>query len=184
MAAAVRRTRVRRPQRGTSMIEVLVTLIVVAFALLGLTGFIARTNAVAVESNQRARALALLDDMAERIRSRKSEAALFAAAGVAHGAQARDCAALTEVARDLCDWNNLLFGTNDAQTRVGAVQALRFRGCVTQPFVGQPVYVVTVAWASIAAGTPPADSCALDAFGDDAHRRVVRTQVRIANLTA
>jgi type IV pilus assembly protein PilV len=177
---AVRRS--RRP-RGFGLIEVLVTLLVTAFGLLGIAGFVTRVSATGVESNQRARALALMEDMAERLRNNRAQAASYVAAGVARGAAAQDCSALAGAPRDLCEWNNLLFGTNDAQTD-GAAQALRFRGCVTQPFLGQPVYVVSVAWASLSPATPPADPCAEGAFGADTHRRVVRTQVRVANLSA
>jgi len=172
-----------RGQTGFSMIEVLVTLLIVAFGLLGLAGFVTRANAVGVESNQRARALALMDDMAERIRNNRSQAGAYVSATIARGDAAADCAAATGVARDLCEWNNVLYGTNDALTSNAASQALRFRGCVTQPYVGQPVYVVTVAWAGMTAATPPADACAAGAFGDDGYRRIVRTQVRVACLT-
>lgn len=174
----------RRGALGFSMIEVLVTMVIVAFGLLGLAGFVTRANAVSVESNQRARALALMEDMAERIRNNKGEADNYVSAGVVHGEAAIDCgAAVGMPARDLCEWNNVLFGTNDALTNGGA-QTLRFRGCVIKPFLGQEVFVVTVAWGSLVAGTPPADGCAVDAFGDDAYRRVVRTQVRVAALAA
>lgn len=170
-----------RDARGFSMIEVLVTMVIVAFGLLGLAGFVTRANAVSVDANQRARALALMEDMAERIRNNKSQAVAYVSANVVHGGAAVDCGAAVGVARDLCQWNNVLFGTNDALTNGGA-QTLRFRGCIVQPFLGQPVYVVTVAWGSLVSGTPPADGCAAGAFGDDAYRRVVRTQVRVATL--
>jgi len=174
----------RTGQAGFSMIEVLVTLIIVAFGLLGLAGFITRANAMGVDSNQRARAMALMEDMAERLRNNKVEAPTYVS-GTVHGADAATCVAgMTAANRDLCEWNNALYGTNDQLTDASAVQALRFRGCVTQPYVGQPVYVVTVAWAGSVSGTPPADACGAGAFGDDAHRRVVRTQIRVAALAS
>ena len=173
----------RVAQGGSSMIEVLVTLVIVAFGLLGLAGFITRANAMGVESNQRARALALMEDMAERLRNNKNQAANYVSSTAVRGGAALDCTGLAAANLDLCEWNNTLFGTNDAMTS-GATQALRFRGCVTQPFVGQPVYVVTVAWASAISATPPADACATGEFGDDSFRRVVRTQIRIAALAA
>ncbi len=173
-----------RGQNGFSMIEVLVTLVIVAFALLGLAGFITRANAMGLESNQRARALALMEDMAERIRSNKAQAANYVSDTIVRGGAVVDCTGLAGVDRDLCEWNNVLYGTNDALTANPTNQTLRFRGCVTRPYVGQPVYVVTVAWGSLMAGTPPADGCATGNFGGDAYRRVVRTQVRVPTLAA
>jgi len=164
-------------QSGFSMIEVLVTMVIVAFGLLGLAGFITRGSAVGVESNQRARALALLDDMSERIQGNKSFAASYVSTTV-RGDGVMDCGGLTSAALDVCQWNNVLFGTNDALSG-GGTQTLHFRGCVTQPDPAQTVYVVTVAWVSALAGTPPADGCAAGTFGDDSYRRVVRTQVRV-----
>lgn len=172
-----------RGQTGFSMIEVLVTMVIVAFGLLGLAGFITRGNAMGIEANQRARALALLEDMAERIRNNKSQAASYVSA-TERGSSAAACAGLSSTDLDLCEWNNVLYGTNDALTSATSHETFRFRGCVTQPYVGQPVYVVTIAWGSTMAGTPPADTCGAGAFGNDAYRRIVRTQIRVATLSA
>jgi len=167
------------PQRGTSMIEVLVTLVVVAFGLLGLANFVMRANASGVESNQRARALALVTDMSERIKNNRTAAAAYAGNTV-HGAEQRDCnGTAAGPARDLCEWNNLLAGSNDA-IQGQTDQALGFRGCVVQQFATPPLYIVTVAWGSITPGPAPSDPCASGSFGDDSYRRVVRSNVRIA----
>lgn len=173
----------RRRQGGFSLMEVLVTLVITAFGLLGLAGFVTRSTAVTVDANQRARAAALLGDMGNRLQNNKTNAAAYVTAN-ALGADAQDCAAAVDAtARDLCEWNNLLVGTNDALTS-NAAQALTFRGCISQPTPGDPMYVVTVAWGSSMPGVPPADLCAQNTFGDDSFRRVIRTQVRVANLAA
>ena len=169
-------------QRGFLLIEILVTLVITAFGLLGLAGFVVKATALTADSAQRARAAALLLDMKSRVANNKANAAAYVSATV-HGAAARDCAGQAGVARDLCDWNNLLVGTNDAQAG-GNAALLGFRGCVTRPNALQPVFVVTVAWGSLAPGVPPADLCAQSAFGDDSLRRVIRAQVRVATLSA
>ncbi len=46
------------------------------------------------------------------------------------------------------------------------------------------MFVVTVAWGSMTPGVPPADGCAANAFGDDSQRRILRAQMRIADLDA
>ena len=170
------------PQRGFSMIEVLITLVITAFGLLGLSAFVTKATALTADGTQRARASALLTDMASRIANNKANATAYVSADV-HGADVRNCAGPAGAARDLCEWNNLLVGTNDAQAS-GNSAFLGFRGCVTRPNGLEPVFVVTVAWGSLAPGVPPADLCAQGAFGDDSLRRVIRSQVRVATLTA
>lgn len=171
-----------RLSRGFSMIEILITLVLVAFGLLGLVGFTTRATAMGVEAVQRARAATLLADMGNRIANNKNAANAYVSAEVL-GALAQDnCAGgATLAARDRCEWNNLLVGTSDAQTS-GATSALTFRGCITRPVVSDPVFVVTIAWAANVPGVPPADACASGVFGNDAFRRILRTQVRVATL--
>jgi len=176
-------SRARQRQRGFSMMEVLVTLLITAFGLLGLAGFVTRSTAVSVDANQRARAASLLADMGNRMQNNKPDAASYAT-GTVYGDATQTCPAALGSARDLCEWNNLLAGANDALSSNVLAQALTFRGCITQPTPGDPLYVVTVAWGSSLPAVPPADACANGAFGDDSFRRVIRTQVRIANLTA
>lgn len=173
-----------RSQSGVTMIEVLVTLLVTAFGLLALAGFIGRASAMGVESNQRARAAAILTDMTDRMRNNKGQAATYVSA-TAHGAAVINCAGKAAgFALDLCEWNNLLIGTNDALSN-GNAQALSFRGCINRPDVLLPVYVVTVAWGSSVTGVAPVDACGANLFGaDDSFRRVIRSQVRIASLAA
>jgi type IV pilus assembly protein PilV len=181
-APALRR-RVRA--RGFSMIEVLITLVVIAFGLLGLSGFVTRATAMSIETGQRARAAALLEDMQFRVANNKLNLASYAT-GVTHGAaEVTGCAGLgTLAARDLCQWNNLLVGTHEALGAGATAQALTFRGCITQPNPAQPVIVITVTWAATMPGIPPADNCAAGTFGDDSFRRILRSQVRVAALAA
>jgi type IV pilus assembly protein PilV len=175
------RTR-RRPGRGFSLIEILISLVITAFGLLGLAAFASRATAMGVEATQRARAAALLGDMAGRLANRKLDAAAFVT-GAVQGAAIQDCTGLAAgPALDLCEWNNLLAGANDAHAG-GNAAGLGFRGCVTQPVALDPVFVVTVAWGSLDPGIPPADGCAANAFGDESLRRVLRAQVRVATLT-
>jgi len=171
-----------RRQLGVTLLEVLVTIVLTAFGLLGLAAIVSRSAAMTVESNQRARAAALLEDMESRIRNNKANAVSYALATV-HGAAAGKCEGKATLAElDLCEWNNLLAGTSDALTADDGLKKLGFRGCVTQPTVGTPVYVVTVAWGVAILATPPADPCGANLFGDDGFRRVIRTLVRVPDL--
>ncbi len=56
-----------RPQRGISMIEVLVTLVIAAFGLLGLAGLQARSLSMQVDSETRRVAAALVAQLRERV---------------------------------------------------------------------------------------------------------------------
>ena len=55
------------PQGGATMIEVLITIVILAFGLLGLVGLQAKVQLAEVESYQRAQAVVLLNDMADRL---------------------------------------------------------------------------------------------------------------------
>jgi type IV pilus assembly protein PilV len=188
MPPSTSRRRASAAQRGFSMIEILISLLITAFGLLGLAAFASKSTAMGVDAGQRARAATLLNDMASRIANNKPNAALYASAVVVHGAPPPPplsvCKAeATLAARDLCEWGRLLAGANDAGTTDNAA-FLGFRGCVTQPNALDPVFVITVAWGSLSPGIPPADLCAANAFGDDSQRRIIRSQVRVATLAA
>lgn len=172
---------VKGGQHGFSLIEILVALVITAFGLLGLAGFITKATAMTTDASQRARAVTLLNDMAGRIASNKNIASTYPVAG-ALGAAVAECNGLAGAALDRCQWNNLLVGTQDA-TSGSQAAFLGFRGCITLLNATDPVYVVTVAWGSLTPGVPPADTCAQGDFGDDANRRVIRTQVHVPDLT-
>ncbi len=71
----------RNRESGTSLIEVLVAMVVLAIGLLGLVGLQARLNVLQMESYQRAQALMLLHDMATRIESNRNAAATYITGG-------------------------------------------------------------------------------------------------------
>lgn len=163
---------------GYSLIEILIALFIGAFGLLALAGFVTKSTTLTADSSQRARAGALLNDMANRIASRRQLADEFVTEET-HGAAPSDCAGLEQVALDLCEWNNLLAGANDGGGALG------YRGCIERP-VGDPnAYIVTVAWGSLTPGVPPHENvtCGFNEFGDETYRRILRTQVRVPSLT-
>jgi type IV pilus modification protein PilV len=68
---------VPRAQAGTSLIEVLVTIVILAIGLLGLAGLQSRLQVSEMESYQRAQALVLLNDMVGRIEANRTNAASY-----------------------------------------------------------------------------------------------------------
>ena len=66
--------------KGFSMVEVLVTIVILTIGLLGLAGLQGRASTAQMESYQRSQALILLADMADRINANRSNAAAYVSA--------------------------------------------------------------------------------------------------------
>lgn len=192
---------------GFSLVEVLVAIAILTIGLLGLAGLQARAHTAEVEAFSRARALMLVNQMADRIATNRVDALDAASSydtatvfGVAtldpdteFGVGSGDCSGLAtttpaEVAnRDLCEWHEALSGVSSSgsETNVGALSEVR--GCIDQVPAAAPEplqYVVTVAWAGRGAfGTPPADrTCGQGAILPESSRRVVSVVVPFADL--
>lgn len=177
-------------QRGFSLIEVLVTILILAFGLLGLAGLQARTMTMEMESYQRAQALVLLHDMAARLEGNVAQAASYvttAALGTGDD-QPASCASLAVgSARDHCEWSNQLKGAAESSGGASLGAMLGARGCVTQ--VQAPnattgictpgIYEVVVAWQGMVETVAPNASitCGKDLYSSEAARRVVTLRV-------
>jgi type IV pilus assembly protein PilV len=176
--------------RGTSLIEVLVTIVIVAFGLLGLAGLQSRMQLSEMEAYQRSQALILLDDMASRITVSRAMAADYVTAGPLGAGMTCSTVAATRPEIDSSAWCRALQGA--AEVTAGGGQAgamLGGRGCV-ESLPGNE-YMITVAWQGLApVSAPPASvTCGVNAYDEagstcvaDRCRRVVTTIVRIATL--
>ena len=185
-------------QRGVTLVEVLVTLVILAIGLLGLVALHARVQVLQAESYQRAQALILLKDMAGRIANNRSNAAAYAAGnmatvGVGAHLLPADCpapaATTPRATADLAQWCAALQGAAETLggTNVGAM--VGGRGCVQNLTGGR--FLVTVAWQGLAPIQAPPNSvaCGFNQYGangtpcaGDVCRRVVTTIVQLANL--
>lgn len=184
----------RHAQHGTSMIEVLITIVILAFGLLGLVGLQSRLQLSEMEAYQRAQGLILLEDMANRISSNRTDAASYVTGTTAPLGTGMTCpnTTATTVQRDAGEWCNALQGAGETQAantvRVGAF--IGGRGCVES--LGSGEYLVTVAWQGMAPVSAPPSSVACgqnnynggtgSACVNDRCRRVLTTIVRIATL--
>lgn len=176
-------------QRGVSLLEVLVTILIVAFGLLGLAGLQSKMQLAEFESYQRAQAILLLSDMTERINTNRSQAAsyIFANPVGTGDSQPASCTSLAVgSSRDLCEWSNALKGVGEQKSSANVGAMLGARGCITQvqapdstPGVCTPgIYLVDVAWQGMRRTATSAIICGQGSYGaDEAYRRVISSQI-------
>ena len=141
-------------KRGFTLIEVLVTLVILMFGLLGIAGLMAKGQRAAYEAFQRQQALALSADMAERILGNRSQAANYVTAapvttpvgttnGVFYGDLLKSnitncstavCTAAELQQYDVAMWEGLLLGYSEnlasSSSRVGGI--VNANGCIEQ----------------------------------------------------
>ncbi|QOL48392.1 type IV pilus modification protein PilV [Massilia litorea] len=177
-------------QRGVSLIEVLVTMVVLAFGLLGLAAFQSKAQVGSIESYQRAQAAVLLQDMQSRLSGNSLDADAYVTArplGTSDGLDPDCSAQAAGSARDKCEWSAALKGAAEQRSGVlgGAMEGAR--GCIERvrekneaAGVCTPaVYLVSVAWQGRHATRAPAQSCGKDAYGADTNRRVISARVAV-----
>lgn len=176
---------------GLSLVEVLVTVVILAFGLLGIAALQAKMQVGSIESYQRAQAVVLLDDLRARMLGNPAHAADYVTTtplGTGDTPPA-DCTTLAIGApRDLCEWSQELQGAAE-QTGAGANSGAMngARGCVEQlqapdPTAGvcQPgVYRITVAWQGMHETRASSLACGANQYGPDANRRAIAVQVTI-----
>lgn len=178
-------------QTGFSLIEVLVTILILAFGLLGLAGLQARTMNLEMESYQRSQALVILNDMAARLENNAGANGVAYKTGVPLGTgQSVQVCPDAGAERDKCEWSNLLLGAGESLggSNVGAM--IGARGCIDEIQAPDPtsgnckpgIYQVTVAWQGINPTAAPgaALTCASDLYGDEKLRRVVSLRIAAA----
>lgn len=177
---------------GFTLIEVLVAMLVLAIGLLGLAGLQSRMINSQFEAYQRAQALTLAEDMANRIRSNpaaaRSESYVSTAVyGVGNTTGDGGCSATDVVGKDLCAWNQALKGasvTTDDSRQIGSM--IGARGCISTiktAAKAEAVIRVSVAWMGTTPTVSPANACGKGSFGgDDSMRRAIYIDVTLAYL--
>jgi type IV pilus assembly protein PilV len=192
-----------RPQQGFALLEVLLTIVILAFGLLGLLGMQSRMSVAEVEAYQRAQAALLVADMADRMRA--SPFAVCSAL-VATDDQRNQCMAVrlqsyvtssplgtgdtqpadcsgTAIgsARDECEWSNALKGAAETASgaTVGAMAGAR--GCIEQQQAPDPsagvctpgIYRVSAVWQGLNPTGVPSIACGTGYYGSDESLRRV-----------
>lgn len=179
-------------QSGFSLIEVLITILILAIGLLGLAGLQTKMLGAEFESYQRSHALVLAQDMVSRINANRSAARASAysgstAYGTGHALGDSACTQTAVADRDLCLWSRALKGANttdDANAKVGAMVGAR--GCIetiSGSATSEVVLRVTVAWQGLSPTVAPSLGCGQGSYGtDDSMRRAVSMLVTLAYL--
>lgn len=179
-------------ERGTSLIEVLVTIVIVTFGLLGLAGLQQRMQLSEMESYQRTQALVLLNDMSSRIEVNRGRATEYLTTSGPLGA-GMTCPTrpTTRPQIDAAEWCQALQGAAEISStgdKAGAM--LGGRGCIEA--LPDSEYMVTVAWQGLSPVSSPPTSVACgrgtydeagSSCSNDRCRRVVTTIIRIASLS-
>ena len=186
--------------RGFTLLEVLITLIILAVGMLGLANLQSKIHVTEVESYQRAHAVLLLQDMLDRINANRATAALtlYAGANSLGTDSDEDCDAATIAgiavangqrlaASDRCEWSTALLGASEQRGGANSGGMINARGCIeevqapdsTTGVCTPGIYRVTVAWQGLHKTSAPALACGKDEYGDDALRRAISTTISI-----
>lgn len=171
-------------QAGATMMEVLVSILIVVVGLLGLAGLQARINISEMESFQRAQAIVLLQDMVDRIHANgKNVDSYITASPLGTGVTSANCATLHGADRDLCEWNNALLGASESTGGLKAGAMIGARGCVTSVAATMPkIVMVSVVWQGINATIEPASTACGSGSYTTKTRRALTANVMIGCL--
>ena len=194
-------------QTGFSLMEVLVSLLIVMLGLLGLAGMLARMQQSEFESYQRAQALVLMQDMVDRLNVHKLTATCFRITNVATGTPtlgtgsggAPACSAgtandNTEATAAMAEWDSLLKGSAETSGGSSTGAMIGARGCIGYDATtelldttgaaipGTGIYTVAVAWQGNSDTFVPVVNCGNGQYGAETRRRVVFTTFRLAKL--
>jgi len=188
-----------RRHAGFTLIEVLVTIVIVTMGLLGLAGMQTYFQTADFESYQRAQAIVLANDLFDRMNANRTAADCYAFSGatgtspylgtdgaghlgtIACTSGAASPEAIARADADLREWDALLKGASEAQAgnRIGAMVGAR--GCVHFDPVAKE-YTIIVVWQGLVDTFDVPQSCANGLYGADTKRRAVWVPVRMADL--
>ncbi len=186
-------------QHGFSLLEVLISIVVLAFGLLGLGSLQIGLQNTYVEAQQRAQAVQIMRDIAERVNANAAQAGAYVT-GTANpvgvgDAIGNDClaAGLSIDQRDICEWSQRLKGVAETQNNDNLGGMIGARGCIELVQAPDPtpgvcaagIYRVSVAWQGVSESAPPDSrlTCGASLYGSEAYRRVFASTLVLGTLT-
>ncbi len=179
--------------RGATMLEVLVTMLIIMIGLLGAVGLMVRASTSQMESYQRVQALILLEDMRNRIEANRAVATCYSdgATGTEVGTgytgtpacAAGNATQNQQAINDMTEWHNMLLGSAESKGTTNYGAMLGARGCVAEIDAANRIYMITVAWQGVEPTVAPAVDCGKGDYGTDSLRRALTVTVRIGTLS-
>jgi len=178
-------------QHGFSLIEILVTVLVLGIGLMGLAALQARMIGTEFEAYQRTQALLVAQDMASRLRSNQVDARKGSYSGTTKYGYGdafdvdEDCDGSTRLSDDLCQWSKLLKGASVTKENRQLGGMLNAKGCIETLSSGAEALMrirVTVAWQGMSASVAPSVACGTGDYGDDRLRRAMSLVVSVPDL--
>jgi type IV pilus assembly protein PilV len=165
---------------GFTLLEVLVALAILAVGLLGIAGLMIKGQKASYEAYQRQQAVALAQDMLERVRANPAAAANYVTGATDSSAMPGwgnlvspvDCLAIAcspqQLAlHDLVVWDQQLSGSSESfgANRMGGI--IRARGCI-ESIAGTPnSFMVSVSWQGGGPTAAPSSEVCKNAAGSD-----------------
>jgi type IV pilus assembly protein PilV len=188
----------RRLSAGFALVESMVTIVVIAFGLLGVAGLVSRSFVSETEANQRTQAALLLQDMVARIEANRANVATYVTgdAGITGYVDVGGVPTLIScdpaapmVERDRCEWGQKLAGADERIDARNASMLVGAIGCVYELDAFNRVYAISVAWQGPSSGAAPSADpayapagCGRNQFGNETQRRLMTTLLRIGVL--
>ena len=180
-------------QQGTSLLEVLITIVILAIGLLGLAGLQTRLQSSEIEAYQRSQALILLNDMASRIATNRANAGIYVTTSPLGVGMTCPTGTSTQLI-DAGQWCSALQGAAETLDTNGVGAMVGGRGCVEKitSSAGEREYRITVAWQGLTpiSAPPTGITCGQGSYNggtacvNDRCRRTVTTIVRIGDLAS
>ena len=196
----------RHAQTGFSLIEVLITMLIILIGLLGIAALQGKAQIAELESYQRAQALILMSDIMDIMNANRNTVSCFAftddtASGTpfigvdeadhlgtpacsasSPGDNANTIAAIEALDASLRGTAEAIGGTN-VGAMIGARACISYdAGTELDAVAGTGLYTIAVSWQALADLTTPTANCANGLYGAETKRRTVSATMRMANL--
>ncbi|MEQ9418110.1 MAG: type IV pilus modification protein PilV [Salinisphaeraceae bacterium] len=187
-----------RLEQGVTLIEILISLLVLSIGLLGLAGLQVSAQQLSMDAYEQERAGLLADYIVERIALNREARQCYGFTDPVTGGPAigqgveidLTCTGFGTIATqelaeaDLAAWEQMLEGATEtlAGNNVGAM--VNARGCIWLDADANTATIAVTWQGEIQADAPPASLCGANQYGDERYRRALIRTLEFADLDA